>query len=324
MASGSKSITPGPRMRDPVVAAQHLDRHLRQVAVLAGVPDAPLAAVDRLADDEGPPVRHETLGELLDRRAPARRVAHQVAVLRQAEGEVALAAAAGRQLAGQRLLGGVVLLPGMEAQQEVAHAEVGHRGEQRRGVVRPRAQRDAGAGERHRPHAALGRQLAVAPPHPRQGGEGDARLGGVRAGVAEAGEQLLELAGVQVRLVGQRVPHHALAGGGAARRARDVGVGAARQHQVLGGLGDAVETAADGVLRLVLEAEAAVVEAVEGALDGAGGAVPSVPRGVTPRPRCRPVGVEEEALVGGAVDHHPRQVAAALARPSADGRSAYG
>ena len=78
--------------------------------------------------------------------------------------------------------------------------------------------------------------------------------------VGEAHADLLPLAGVDVRLVGQRVPHRALARRGAGGRGRDVGVDAAREKAAA----PAGAGIAQAALGLLAAAEAAGVDGEEG------------------------------------------------------------
>ena len=103
---------------------------------------------------------------------------------------------------------------------------------------------------------------ALSPPDPRQGGGDGGGLHGVIAGVGESHADLVEPAGVLVRLVGEGVPDDPVSGAGPFGSAGDVGVGAARQEEPL----DAMAPAAQDLLRLVLEAEAVVIGEVEPAM----------------------------------------------------------
>ena len=150
------------------LAAQDLAGRGGELEILAVVPDPPLAAVDRLADLEAAAKRPEALAELLHRCAPARRVAHQLAVLRQGEGQLV---AGRRQPRGQLLLRAVVPLPGMEAQQTRPDAELLDRRQQALGVGLVRAQRHADAAPGPRLAVERRRQPAVAAPDARRRGE---------------------------------------------------------------------------------------------------------------------------------------------------------
>ncbi len=202
--------------------------------------------------------------------------------------------AARRQLARQRLLGGVVVLPGVEAQQEVAHAQLLDRGEERLGVLRPGTEGDPDAAPRDRPRVELARERPVAAADPRQRRGHDRSLLEVGAGVGQAHAELGEAAGVLVRLVGEVVPDDAVAHRGLGRRRRDVGVGPARHEQGF----HAAAHAPQPVLRLVLPAEPEVI-----------GEVDAARRRSRRRP---PVRLEEQRAVLRPAERQAREVAAAL------------
>ena len=299
-----------PQHLDARVAAQRLARAHRQLHVLAEAPDPPLAAVDRLPDLEVAAVRGEARRQLLDRGAPARRVAHQLAVLRQREGQLV---AARRELARQRLLGGVVVLPGVKAQQQVPDAQLLDRGEEPVGVVRPGAERDPDAAPRDRPRVELARQRPVAAADPRQRRGDDRPLLQVGAGVGEAHAELGEAAGVLVRLVGEVVPDDPVAHRGRGRRRRDVGVRPARDEQGF----HAAAHAPQPVLRLVLPAKAEVMGEVDAARHGLRAPLPSTPAGAA---RGAPAGAAAGARGRGCVAR--RSIAAAAAHGSDPGARA--
>ncbi len=285
------------RELDLAQAAQDPGGVGRERQILLVAPDPPLAAVDRLADLEAPSVGEEAAPELRHRAPPALAIAHQLAQLRQREGQ--LQAASGER-ASERLLRRVLLLPGVEPQQDLAHSEVVDRREQRRRVFGRGAKRHAGAGPVEGSARVGAGELPIAPPdagHRARQGHQAAHL---RGQVRETHPDALEAAGVRVRLVREVVPDALVAGRCAHGRRRDVGVGPAR-HQ------PALEPLAGG--------SEAVLEAVLGGEAAAGALVDRAP------PRRNRLALEidrEEPLaISGPLERQPAEVEHPLARADA-------
>ena len=161
--------------------------------------------------------------------APAGGVAHQLAVLRQGEGQLE---PAGVERPRQLLLGRRGRPPrGGGAAARGATPSSSTRASRRLRRLRPGADADAEPREVDRRRVKLPLELAVAPPDPGQGAGDHGGLHGVGAGVGEAHPQLVEPAGVLVRLVREAVPDHLVARSGAGRGVGDVGVRPPRQQQ---------------------------------------------------------------------------------------------
>ena len=206
---------------DTAAAAQDLRRLEVELDVLLVGPDAPLAAVDGLAHLEVPPVGRETFGDLGHGLAPARPVAHQLAVLRNREGELV---AGGLQCRGEPQLVVVRGLPRVQPQHHRTHAQLGNLPQLALEVLRPRPDGEADTRERHRLRAARCPQLVVAAPHRRRRRHNHRQIAEVRGAVGEPDRPLLEPAGVLVRLVRKVVPHRLVAGRGAQGGGRNVRV----------------------------------------------------------------------------------------------------
>ena len=188
----------------------------------------------------------------------------------------------------------------MEPNEHVTDPQLVDQGEERRRVLRPGTQAEAGAspGHRRRPEAALELPLYLEIPAADAGeGAGDhGRLPGMGAEIGQADAELGEAARVLVRLVREAVPDDPVARRGIGRRRGDVGVGRARPDQ----LGELARAAAQPLLAPVLPEEAVVVRQIEGLANGA-------------TLFFAPVARQEALLVLGTEERHAREVAKPLA-----------
>ncbi len=215
--------------RTPGPAAEDVGGAPSELQVLVVVPDSPLAAVDRLADLEALAQRREVAGELRDRSRPPRRIAHQLAVLRQREGE--LDPAPGER-ASERELVVVALLPGMQADHRPPRAEAIEGREQGRRILRPGTQRDPRRrpGEGNGRRAALRRELPIAAADARQRSGKRARRPQMLRQVGDPDARPGEPPGVLMRLIGEPVPDRPIADLRILGRRRDVGMNTPRHE----------------------------------------------------------------------------------------------
>ena len=183
---------------DPPVTTQYLRRLEVDPSILGARPDAPLATVDRLPNLELPTEWSKSFGQLLDRGPPACAVAHQIAILRDGEGELAAAA---REGFGKTLLLVVVFIPRVEADQYPADPELLDPPQVGVGVGRPRTDREPDPFEGDRRLVQLILELAVPPPDPRRRRGDDGEIAQVGRAVGEANRQLLAASRVLVGLV---------------------------------------------------------------------------------------------------------------------------
>ena len=206
----------------------------------------------------------EARRDFVDRAAPARRVAYQVAVLRHREQHIL---AAGHQLARQQRITLELVLPGLEPQQHATHAERVDLGNQAIDRRRSAVKTHARLPERRRRRVELTAQGVVPQRNRRQPARQQRRLATVDPGVGEARTQLRGSPGVKMRLIGERVPNHAIPHRGSGLRRRDVGMRAARGEPTRRAL-----QPAQPILDAVAQAEGVVVQREESALEARGAA----------------------------------------------------
>ena len=236
----------------------------QEAPVLVGPPDAPLAPVGRLADDEAPAERQQRGDGLLHAPPPEFAVPHERPVLAQLEHELDRPPFRPAEDLRQFQQVAVEIPPEMEAQQHAVEPEIVDRLDQVANRRRVRTDRDAQASERD----PLGEPIDPAPNALRLEDRCEQRSGGAKkwtgmmGRVAQTDPEALATGRVLVRLVGERIPHRPFLSLRGRVGARDVRVGApARQQQV----GEAAQSPPGAVLGPDPQTETVVVE-VEAAL----------------------------------------------------------